>query len=68
MCAFYVLDEAFLFIDKNKINSEVQIHLEAANITILPYDYITTMIADMTRNKGQVLWIDAKKTNYAIYR
>ncbi len=61
--AVITTNDAFLFIDENKISKEDKLKLNADNVTLKPYNDIYEFVKVL---EGEVL-IDPVKINYAIY-
>lgn len=53
-------EKTYLFIDAEKINSEVRTALEAANVELRPYESISTFVSEI---KEGVILFDSAKTN-----
>lgn len=53
-------EKTYLFIDSEKVNSEVRAALEAANVELRPYDSINTFVSEI---KDGVILFDSAKTN-----
>ncbi len=61
-------DEAYLFIDKDKIEPDIEAHLTRAGVTILPYDEAIPFVSAYSiEDGGKRIWMDSKNTNSAIY-
>ncbi|CAH2213053.1 aminopeptidase P family protein [Tepidibacter aestuarii] len=58
------LDEAFLFVDENKLNDEILKELNDVNINILPYNAVYEFIKNIDENERVLL--DKANINYAI--
>ncbi|MEJ8553180.1 aminopeptidase P family protein [Tepidibacter sp. Z1-5] len=58
------LDEAFLFIDENKLNDEILKELNDVNINILSYNAVYDFIKNIDKNERVLL--DKTNINYAI--
>jgi len=58
------MDEAFLFIDSEKLSDEVKSHLESAHVRILPYS--STYLAKVTHSLDSI-YVDPNVCNYALY-
>ncbi len=63
--ALLSMNEAFLFINRNKVPSNVRKILNENNIQILEYEDIKEKLAEL--DKGQEVAFDAKRTNRWIY-
>lgn len=55
--------DAALYIEETKINETLKLHLEEANVTILPYDQIYD---DLTKLEEESIFVDPKRANYAL--
>ncbi len=59
-------NESILFVDKNKLNEEVKIYLQANGIRVENYQAIIEKTASVL-GKGKT-WIDPEAMNYALYK
>ena len=59
------LDNVYLFVDENKLNDEIKSELDKENVQIKPYKIVYEFIK--TLNKGEIIYLDSTKINYAIY-
>jgi Xaa-Pro aminopeptidase len=65
------LDDAYLFIDKNKfdlgVENDVYKSLENDGVKILPYDDIFAVLNKMTVDQGHHIWMDGRNVNCRLY-
>ncbi len=60
------LEQIFLFLDKDKLDDQITSSLEADGIILKDYNNIYTFVKDLLSN--EVVLLDKKKVNYAIYQ
>ena len=63
--AIVTRDEAYLFIDEEKINPDVRKFLEDANVHVYPYEEIVEKVKEF--NKNTKVFIEKEKINRFIY-
>lgn len=64
--AVITLDQAFLFLDKDKLNAEINNQFKADGVTIKDYDSIYDFVKGISSTETVLL--DSRKVNYAIYQ
>ncbi len=60
------LEKAYIFIDKDKINTQVEDHLRANGIELLAYEEITELLA--TIKEGNTIILDENRINRELYK
>ena len=63
--ALITLEDAILFIDENKLTTEMLNELSKENVKIRPYNDIYEFVKNIDKNKK--ILVDCTKVNYAIY-
>lgn len=66
--AVVTLKDVFLFVDLNKVTTEVAAHL-GPGVTVKSYDEIESVLASLAvvaTSEGLSIWIDTAKTNYRL--
>jgi Xaa-Pro aminopeptidase len=64
--ALVTRESTYLFIDSNKISSEVKKYFETNNISVRPYDDILPFIGDYS--KSHKIWYDSNTLNAAVWK
>lgn len=64
--AIITLDNAYLFVEKDKLNTPILEEFSQNNITIHEYNSIYEYVKTIT--KEEVILLDLRKVNYAIYK
>ena len=65
--ALVTTNNAYLFIDENKVPNEVRDHLMKSNVQIKPYNDIISVLTMESNQLKSKIWIDPKRVNYALY-
>ena len=69
VCLSHVLvteKEAFMFVDRDKVNEEVAQHLKESGVEVKPYEDVGKCLREMAE-KGTKIWIDEDKVSVNTY-
>ena len=69
VCLSHVLvteKEAFLFVDRDKVNEEVAKHLKDSGVEVMPYEEVGECLRGMAE-RGLKIWIDENKVSVNTY-
>jgi Xaa-Pro aminopeptidase len=58
--------EAFMFVDRDKVNEEVAQHLKESGVEVKPYEDVGKCLREMAE-KGTKIWIDEDKVSVNTY-
>ncbi|CEP01354.1 unnamed protein product (mitochondrion) [Plasmodiophora brassicae] len=65
--AIVTMEDVLLFIDSNKLSTDVADYLSGLSVQVLPYDAIVTELSRLPVPEGKKIWIDPLQCSLALF-